>query len=213
MELHSRLTLGVIFILVCLYSCDSSEGDYKKELVKSGISLKFVEHFPNNPSKPFKVSHILKPKNDMGSDEIVTIYLECALSDSILRYCQSNAIAEYHFSDSCNVIPNILQKDMFFSKSEGLEWFYENWLDKIEHCEKRYPIPNFILVGEEEFKRKRGISDEYDLYVLKSESGKHFDEKYYGKEPYMPQPWNRGYSKGVAINNKTGKAIYWFIVW
>ena len=29
----------------------------------------------------------------------------------------------------------------------------------------------------------------------------------------MPLAWKHGYSKGIAINKKEYKIIYWFVIW
>jgi uncharacterized membrane protein YbaN (DUF454 family) len=89
----SKLTI-VFLILVAFFSCKKSSS-YKQELIEGGAQDSFLSHFPNNPEIPFKTSFILKPKNDIASDEIFTIYLECNYSDSVILFCEKNAIATY----------------------------------------------------------------------------------------------------------------------
>jgi len=205
---------SIAVVTLFFYSCNQSQG-YKDRLVTSGAKMEFINHFPSHLNKQSsKLIFNLHPENNFVSDRIVTIYLEHPINDSVVSYCSKNSIATYHYQDSCNIIPFIFQKDLSFKRALDSERSYNDWLDQIEQCDQvRYPIPNFILVGDEDFANRNGISDDYNIYVLEAKGGIKYSSKYYGKINFMPEGWIHGHSKGVAISPEKQKMIYWFVLW
>ncbi len=59
-----------------------------------------------------------------------------------------------------------------------------------------------------------GFRDGFKLYVLGADSGFFLpSNKLSDSSVCLPEKWEHGYSRGVALNDQTKEAIYWIMVW
>lgn len=74
------------------------------------------------------------------------------------------------------------------------------------------PVPLFEI---DDYKGNTisGLTDDFKLYVIDAKPGKYIDEKYLQKCDCLPENWQNGYSKGVALSDEKQVVIYWVIVW
>lgn len=203
---------GFYFLINC-----SSDNNYTN-VIHRDIPKEFWNYLPENLIESDFEFYVDKtPYYDNFVAYPITIYLtyNSDNSDSLVLLLKSNSIGKYNFSDECNIVLYRFQNGASKTSSHGKEWLYNDWLEKLDkNCnDERIPIPNFIDVGEELFKNKYGISDEFDIYPIEANSGKYFSEECYSKELMLPQKWRRGYSRGYAVNSKSGKVIYWLTIW
>jgi hypothetical protein len=78
----------------------------------------------------------------------------------------------------------------------------------------KLPIPNFRDNVFSDSITFCNLPCDFKLYVLGAESGLYFSnlsEKYVSD--YVPKIWEHGYSKGIALSEEKGVAIYWIIFW
>ncbi len=213
-----RFLLLALVLLCLITSCSDKESLYRRTINEIPIERSLISHFPRDIDKSNKFSFYFnfKPILDKFTSKVVFVYLEVEGEniDSLVYSFSKRKIASYSFFDDCNLIVNKFQKNTSYSSYIGKEWLYENWLEEKNDCLKsKFPIPNFIGIGQGKMKDVIGLSDDYEIYVLESKSGKYFDESYYSKPILMPKTWERGFSKGVAINQSLGKVLYWSVVW
>jgi len=205
----------LLLLSLMLSACIQESKDSYSSIIERSIPPELRKHMPLNiNSEKFELYFNIKPYFNKFTGEQVVIYLEYESSniDSIINKLDLRNPIKY--SDSCNVVLYKYQSNTTKSSMIGKEWLYKKWVNKLETCSsKSEPIPNFIEAGTGEFQYTNGISDEFDIYVLEANSGKHFEEKYYGSALIMPEKWKRGYSKGYAINKKSNKVIYWLTIW
>ncbi len=175
-------------------------------------------HLPQNfDPKEYSLTFNLVPVNNIATTEYIYFYFKTdniwgsELEDSISNL----AVYTTRFSDSCNIIPLFYQNNDSYYNQEGKEWLYETWQKRTSSCENKVlPIPSFIGVSCGDYKQKheRGLSENYRIYVTDSEPGKTFEEKYYTAANYqMPDGWEHGYTRGVAISDKD--VIFFFTSW
>jgi len=211
----NNVAYTVVLLGLMLSSCMQESNDTYRTIVERSITPELTKHMPSSiNAKKFDLYFNISPYSNKSTGEQVVVYLEYESSniDSIISKFELRNPIKY--SDSCNVIIYKYQSNTTKSSMIGKEWLYKKWVNKLETCSsKSEPIPNFIEVGEGEFQHTNGISDEFDIYIIEANSGKHFEEKYYGPALIMPEKWKRGYSRGYAINKKSNKVIYWLTIW
>jgi hypothetical protein len=81
---------------------------------------------------------------------------------------------------------------------------------------KSYPIPFFRNYDTDVLKKANyGLSKDDVILVLESKSGKYMPDKFLSDKSHylLPKEWKHGYSKGVALNDKKNRIIYWMILW
>ena len=58
-----------------------------------------------------------------------------------------------------------------------------------------------------------GLSEDFELFIIKSGSDYVLPEKYRYEWNVLPQKERHGYSSGIAMNKKKRNLIYWTIAW
>ncbi len=142
--------------------------------------------------------------------------------DSLTYMYSSSSIKESFHKDSCNLIlPRRNLRDHTIGKSEiiacsdtggimPVPLFYD------ELCDLHLPDSVNPIMTESPYFRlpdSTYLPKSYRLYVLGAKSGKYIHENLLMEEGHMPEEWEHGYSKGVAINKEKREAIYWIEVW
>ncbi len=210
-----RLLLTLVFVPFFYCSKNNNLEAVFKEL---GIPIFMRIHLPQNVDpKEYSLTYNLVPVNNIATTEYIYFYFKMdniwppEIEDSIAN----RAIYTTRFSDSCNIIPLFYQNNDSYYNQEGKEWLYDTWKKNISRCEGTvFPIPSFIGVSCDDYKLKheKGLSDDFRIYVLDSKQGKTFEEKYYTTADYqMPSGWENGFTRGVAISNKS--IIFFFTSW
>lgn len=79
----------------------------------------------------------------------------------------------------------------------------------------RLPVPWFT---NKDHYNGEDILDYYDpsfkLHVIDAQPGIYLpEEKLYDSSKCMPEKWRHGFSRGVALCDKTRQAIFWIIIW
>ncbi len=201
------LLLGIIFVYSCTPNRHSS---YYRNLI-SKYPKRFIGHFPKY------ITNGIIDKTDNGEYDVTRLFLLQKLEEDSINKLKDSiekiSLAIYDSNDTCLFIINKFtnEKNYTWPKKAPDNEIY-NYLQK-ECLKNKIPIPNFWGLYEEDFKTPLHLPYEYKIYVLESRKGLYWDKKHRSNGEYMPDDWKHGYSKGVAMNDKTHEIIYWFVLW
>lgn len=210
-------TVLLAIILIIQIGCDFKLNDDPNELYKESLSFfkdDFVSHFPdgnleNDLSFQFQTN---------TSKDFDCIYLQFSavfeekkvsqLLDSLAKV----SLATYRSTDTCLLIVN-----RFHSKKNLVELLKvteeDNKRIDWDCLNNKLPLPNFYLSHYTSKGTECGLEDDFILYVLDARHGKFWDDKYLYGGKFMPNLWEHGYSKGIAISKMKKAIIFWFVIW
>lgn len=210
--------MSVCLLQILLYGCNNKEfliesNNAKLKEYKKDFNSSFINQFPDKiiSLNANVISNTNREKNDIGL--ILYEYeIDKNQINKIRKKIADSALALYKSNQSCFLIVNRFETEETYEKFEVV-----NDIDSLElesECAKLlFPVPNFI--GSNYSKNKNGLKldDSFDIYVLESKAGNHFEAFELQPSPQMPDKWKNGYSKGVALSEKNNTIIYWSIIW
>lgn len=182
--------------------------DYDKIKVTYDNSINFfgkdlTKHFPNFNSGDC----YLFLTNNADTNSLFYIYLIMFYSDEqfeeIEHFAKNNSIQKYHFTDSCLMLTNYNANLKIFNKYN------------FKNCENlsssMLPITNFEFCKNNPIITKKFFK-KATIYLLGAERGKFLpDYKLTNKGVGLPDGWEHGYTRGMAIWCNT--VVYWLEVW
>jgi len=189
----------LLIAIALVASCQPSQD--KKTLIDYAESLSIfspdlVDHFPRN----------------LSNKEINGIYLTTPAG----AYAEnmSYLFLDY-YSDSIE-IEGLLQKVM----ENNIKGYFPNDTsliiigDTIDYSDQLsgVPVPNFNCIERDFGLNAIRLSNDFSLFVLDAQPGEYVKVDYESREK-LPPKWEKGYSKGIAINKKEKNVIYWLAVW
>lgn len=181
----------------------------KYDSLKKTLDINFISHFPskidtNNISMSGSISNTsniisLEVTNRIKFDECV----------SLVKKYENIKLVKYKANDTCLLIPNrhITRKNATDDQARI------STKNQFECCKFKTPVPNFWMntyVVEEE---GINLSEDFVIYVLDAKPGIFTDKNHTGVCKDMPEKWENGFSKGVAISEERSVIIYWVIIW
>jgi hypothetical protein len=188
--------------------------EYKTRLTKIPLFLK--DHFPNQLQND-RASTLIT-NTDTTSHCIYYFLLQYG-DDSIIELDTSNiaqqVLATYHAADT-NII-SIKRETVTYWNPEKKKYY----TDGIHGNKHYYPVPYFETENHSFYKGDvkdiyssetlSGLSKDFMIYVFDFKTGNYWE----GLKPldYLPEGWENGYSKGIAINKRKKILIHWFVVW
>lgn len=184
--------------------------EYKRAL-NEFIPKDLQKHLPSEISTSlFSLTFNTEPTSNIAGIEPTHVYVEYSTDhiELLVDSLESENFQPFKYKDKCNMV--VLKYESY----EGKDWLYEKWFNTLDSCNSlNGPIPNFMDIGKGEFKYNMGISSDYDLYLTEAEKGIHFEKSYYTDEHLLPNNWEHGYSKGIALNTKSSNVIHWLYIW
>ena len=215
-------TLFVIIIGICFGACYSPlfRYDYKQRLSFYEDSL--VNHFP----KKFKAGIFQFQKLESIPIEKNNFHY--------YGFFAAKTYKEKHYSALHSQIDSITKKVYGINDGNLLVFEYMAIVacegSKYPIIEKPYmkelakqnlslrdrlPVPWFT---NKDHYNGEDILDYYDpsfkLHVIDAQPGIYLpEEKLYDSSKCMPEKWRHGFSRGVALCDKTRQAIFWIIIW
>jgi hypothetical protein len=131
--------------------------------------------------------------------------------NEILEKIKKTSIAKYSSTADCLLIVNRFET---FETDDKLEVPKIDSTKLENECEvDLLPIPNFIDYHYLNKKNDLKLDEDFEIYVLESDRGNHFETFKLGQAPQMSTKWKNGYSKGIAVNEKKKTVIFWSIIW
>lgn len=204
------VTFLLCVVIILTFSCNNHYSVYYSNLIKSYPS-DFVNHFPKK---------IIKGRIHVtGNGEYDVTRLFLLLKDATKNYStfkdsiNKKVIAKYSAQDTCLFVVNRFTTEQNFTlENKANDKDIANYLKK-KCLKNKIPIPNFWGFYDENITTIPKLPKNFNIYVLDAKKGLFWDKKHISNGEYMPDFWKHGYSKGVAMNDKTHEIIYWFVLW
>jgi len=135
-------------------------------------------------------------------NQLIAIFMcDSALITTIEEKAIQNAVAIYHFTDSC-----LMMVDYDSS-------FYDSTVIKLRQCnnfDEMVPIPNFEFCLKGPFPKE--FYEKAKIYVLGAAKGKFLrDELLWNQGVKLPKEWENGFTRGIVVSGNI--AIYWLEIW
>jgi len=202
--------LSVLFTLISCYNYNDSYSQIDRALRNFDSDL--VSHFPKRTTNILLSSSLTVIADTNSKDKFgVWARVRYRISDrtdinSLINMYSSSAIKECYHNDSCNLL--LPSKALFYDsigKSQVLP---------CSNSEDIIPVPLFEAELQDlNLENLKYLPKNYTLYVLGAKTGKYVHENLLMEEGHMPEGWEHGYTKGVAINKEKREAIYWIEIW
>jgi len=171
---------------------------YLEQKSKGDSSL--TDHFPEIlDTTNLKVSGTPIDRKDLFRMEVMNRFFIEGVED---RYGEKS-IAAYVGDDPCVLT---------IEHIEGLKEKLSNY--RFRECYiNRYPVPNFSRNTYSDYSNKSRLSKDFTIYVLESKPANVSQDSLIINNELLLTRWEKGYSKGVAINNELQIIIYWTLAW
>ena len=200
----------IIILLLVVFSCLPRRYNEYRTIIDKYPDV-FVNHFPK-----YIIEGVLD-QTENGELDITRLFLLQKLEEDSFNKLKDSiekiSLAVYDGNDTCLFIVNKFTNEQNYTWSKkASDNEINNYLQK-QCLKNKMPIPNFWGLYEEDFKTPLHLPSEYKVYVFESKKGLYWDKKHRSNGEYMPDYWKHGYSKGVAMNDKTHEIIYWFVLW
>ena len=107
----------------------------------------------------------------------------------VLEYLDSLDIGGGHIYKESDYLKKLAKQNLTLENKLPVPWFYDEII---------------LNVYDPSFK----------LHVIDAQPGIYLpEEKLYDSSNCLPEKWRHGYSRGVALCDKTRQAIFWIIIW
>ncbi|MGJ3234669.1 hypothetical protein [Marivirga sp.] len=206
--------IKLLLLVVFFQSCSFGEKElvFNKEI--EYFDRDFISHFPKKV--PIEYSQDVVSPNVRNSHPHVWLkfYIDETRLNKLKDSLNEVAIAKYRTDDSC-----LLVIDKHLTKTNWYKIVKTKRMPKkinynYRPChDNKYPVPNFYLSDWSETTKNPTQLDGYKLFLLDAKSGIHMDSTKLPNGLYTPKGWEHGYSKGIAINEKTNVVIFWADIW
>lgn len=206
--------LFLISIVLCTGCFYEGNFEYRSDLKK--VPQELVDHFPKQITNG--MAGIFVTNTDPTNDCIYYMLWEYKKHDfdkTFLDTINNKIIAKFGASDS-----NIVS----IKRRTIANWYPERekvYKDEVRPEKFYYPIPYFENDSTSEYRGNisdiysatsdSGLSKDFVFYVFGYKSGVYWPGL--GRQRYIPEEFKRGYSKGLAVNEKKRVIVYWFIIW
>lgn len=209
-----NLCLSFIILVLANGCFNVPDPNYKTRLSK--VPAHLIEHFPAHLTDGLESSLI----TNTDTTSRCIYYLLFQYSQDAIRQIDSSTnnravMAKYEAGDTS--IISVKRETVIRHNPEK----YKDYSDRINKDNQFYPIPFFENKNEVHSRSVKrdiysdstlsGLSSDFMIHVYDFKRGKYWE----GLSPqeYMPNGWENGYSKGIAISRSKKVAIYWFVVW
>ena len=196
-----------ILLAILLLSCKQQSNKNRFWQQISDYPKTIKDHFPKKLMGMYRTAVIEDNEHDVTSIMLLNQYgdsLYYRIKDSLLQIPH----VTYNPMDTCLLVINMYSNETnFFNSFKTKD---KSYLKK-ECLKNKLPIPNFWAM---DFKSNNitKLPNDFNIYVFESKD-EIINKEYLSKNVYMPDYWKHGYSKGVAMNDKTHEIIYWFVLW
>ena len=180
--------------------------EYKK--VKNIFSPEEVSHFPEEIKDNY-ITHteIVSPEAGIVRLDLTVRYDSLESVQDILN----KAIAVYNSEDTCLLVANRFARKEDYGQVSPRD--IDTSIINRTCYEGKYPIPNFWQSDYYSDSTECKLDKGFLIYVLDAKPGIYNDERYLSHNPYLPEKWEHGFSKGISVDPHYKILIYWVIVW
>lgn len=209
------VNLSYILLIFFLLSCQSQQGNMNNKSLSSlkhNINSEYYNHFPSLSESDDTRLLFVEPDSE-GVIKSYTAFLITTINDSLFlsnnKIIEESSIIKYKPSDNC-----LLMVNLFGIQIAG-DIFIENYQT---YCvNEYYPVPNFLVslsgIYSGIFSKEGKLTDDFTLFILEADTANIIENNILNKAIGLPERWNHGYCKGVAINKNDNMLIYWIEAW
>jgi hypothetical protein len=195
-----RLIFYSLF-LTAIFSRCVSQNSSTDELFDM-FGSEFTEHFPKKQPISFLHEVSFYPSTE-GGFEVPSDMLNAG---AFIRRSYELGDEVISLINSISFIGSSIHKDS--------DCFTCNRLRFASSCKKfSFPLPTFYHEAVQLFNTEKYLPDDFIIYVIAAEPGIFLPEENLIKTTCEDEKWNHGYSRGIAISEKRGIAIYWLEMW
>lgn len=213
--MQKLILLMLVIQSVLAISCETRVGRYdsfqrKLDEVKSTFPDSLLSHFPVQMEYPANYTH---SEDDEKTNKSLLLEQEYDNEElgKLQKHWRQKSRAIYGASDSCLFVVNRFARTT--SKGDLFNQ-YSSSMDRPSICSDGYlPVPNFWQFSNSTLNTPSRLPVGFTIYVVDAEKGDIGDEIKQGWKRYLPDEWKNGYTKGVAVNEKENKVIYWAAMW
>ena len=215
-------TVFVIIIGICLGACYRP---FLGNTIKQHLSFyedSLVNHFPNrykSGSFSYTIMSTLPEKNRFAYHKFFYATKYYKESNYKKLHLQIDSITKkvYEITDTNLLVFKYM--DSVVSHVDSSLTFEKPFMKELAKQNlalgDRLPVPWFT---NKDYYNGEDILDYYDpsfkLHVIDAQPGIYLpEEKLYDSSKCLPEKWRHGYSRGVALCDKTRQAIFWIIIW
>ena len=172
---------------------------------KKKFDKKYTSHFPNEIliDSSFYLSFDSECKELILENKIIDI--------NSVENLIKQAKAIYKSTDTCLLIIDRFNTAKYIDLTKLTE--YDKFLIDRPCYKDKLPVPNFRYSKYADDNTGKLLSG-FNLYILDANPGIYFKPNLDDVlDTYMPEYWEHGYSKGVAVNKEKDIVIYWIVIW
>lgn len=200
-----------LLMVLLFFSC---KGDAQRKSIiykdlKKELDSNLISHFPSFLGDNDVYYNDVNLNINNISFQIYSSNISSIKIDSIESKVKQQSKKSYSENDSCLFIVN-----KFLNEDNYLSDYKITKSDKSIQCNKEYlPVPNFWNFKIYQGNNKSKFSEDFHIYVLDAKPGIYWTKNALKPSESMPNGWENGYSKGVAISKEKRIIIYWLIIW
>lgn len=78
------------------------------------------------------------------------------------------------------------------------------------------PVPHFrgvLSMLENKYIQGSKLPEDFKIYVIEAKRGKYIVDSLLVNDTVVPEPWEHGFSRGVAISEERLKVVVWLSIW
>lgn len=188
----------IYFLTILIISCGCS---VNKNDVLDLIDKDMINHFPKNCY--FVSKNYLNPSynEELNSGFYYKIMCREDNLEILKENIRSTAIKITKYNDSCNFI---------LDRSKNKYMSFENCTT----CINCLPIPRFLEEGDYfNVNEQYHLPNDFDIYILEARKGKLLDNHLINDIINVPDNWQHGMTRGVAISDERKMVIYYIDIW
>lgn len=211
--------ISFIFVVLVFVSCDNmtrvrNEQEYLSWKKGKDNFVNLMTHFPNKiESEHISYGETSNTQNDYYCLRLKTYDLSKETLDTLQEFCQKNSEISYGVNDSafvaCDFYPDGFWESSGFSPNRKL---LKEFKEKYENS-RIPPIPRFDTFFSKPYNTLTQYPKGYKIFVLEALPEQILPDSLLPKKGIMPTGWERGFSRGIALNKEKKTALYWLIYW
>lgn len=210
--------LGILLTLLLFMACSDQNNNefWFLEKDENFIRIKdsfqnYISFFPKEGEAKCTINTwSLNPGREFNIKSVFEYDVE--LFYQVQSRFKESSIAEYKSNQECLLVLNRFSthKNYGYPKESEIN---KNLID-LDCYNDLFPIPNFSNFSAYQTEMTSSkLHEDFIIYVLEAQPGEFLEKNDLTNNKFMPEKWNHGFSKGVALNEEEKLIIYWTIIW